>query len=94
MFLPAFCFSLLFHKHLERIIEGSRVREFLEGVTAGVVGIIASTLITLGLSTIRDAKSFLIFSLALVPLYAWKSKAVIPAVILCAGGIGWFLFRS
>lgn len=94
IFLPAFCFSLLFHNQLERVMDGHRVREFLEGVTAGVVGVIVSTLITLGLGTLRDWKALLVFGLALVPLYLWKSKAVIPLVIVVSGALGWFLFKT
>jgi chromate transporter len=66
----------------------------LEGVTAGVVGIIVSTLITLGVGTITNVKAAVVFGLALIPLYVWKSKAVIPCVIVGAGVLGWFLFRS
>jgi chromate transporter len=94
IFLPAFCFSLLFHTQLERLMEGSSMRELLEGVTAGVVGIIVSTLITLGVSAITNIKALIIFAAALVPLYMWKSRAVIPTVILSAGLIGWLLFRG
>lgn len=92
MFLPAFSFSLLFHRQLERLMEHSRLREFLEGITAGVVGIIVSTLIILGIGAVRDEKSFLIFGLALLPLYLWKSKGVIPVVIFCAGVLGVLVF--
>lgn len=94
MFLPAFCFSLLFHAQLERLIEHSRLREFLEGVTAGVVGIIVSTLITLAISTLQDGKSILICALALIPLYVWKSKAVLPVVVFGAGVLGLFLWMG
>ena len=93
IFLPAFCFSLLFHSQLERLMERSSMRELLEGVTAGVVGIIVSTLITLGVSTVTNLKALTIFALALLPLYLWKNKAAIPTVIIASGLIGWFLFR-
>jgi chromate transporter len=92
MFLPAFCFSLLFHAQLERLIEHSRLREFLEGVTAGVVGIIISTLVTLGIGTLQSVKSVLIFAIALIPLYYWKSKAVLPVVVFSAGALGFLLW--
>jgi chromate transporter len=94
VFLPAFGFSLLFHNQLERLMERAVLCEVLEGVTAGVVGIIASTLITLGAGTITNLKAAVIFGLALIPLYFWRSKAVIPCVVIAAGVLGWFLFRS
>jgi chromate transport protein ChrA len=93
VFLPAFGFSLLLHNQLERLMEREVLREVLEGVSAGVVGIIASTLITLGVGTITNIKAAVIFGLALIPLYFWKSKAVIPCVVIGAGVLGWFLFR-
>jgi chromate transporter len=76
------------------MMERDAFREFLEGVTAGVVGIIVSTLITLAISTLVDIKSAVIFGLALAPLYVWKNKAAIPAVILASGVLGWILFRT
>lgn len=92
IFLPAFCFSLLFHTQLERLMEREILREFLEGITAAVVGIIGSTLITLGAGTISNVEAALICGTALIPLYVWKSKAVIPAVIILSGVLGWFFF--
>jgi chromate transporter len=94
IFLPAFGFSLLFHNQLERLMERAVLREVLEGVTAGVVGIIVSTLITLGVGTVTNVKAAGIFGLALIPLYFWKSKAVIPCVVIGSGMLGWFLFGS
>ena len=94
VFLPAFGFSLLFHNQLERLMERAVLREVLEGVTAGVVGIIASTLITLGAGTITNVKAAIVFGLALIPLYFWKSKAVIPCVVIGAGLLGWVLFKA
>jgi chromate transporter len=94
IFLPAFCFSLLFHARLERLMERNRLREFLEGVTAGVVGIIVSTLITLGVGTITNVSAAVIFGVALIPLYFWKSRAVIPTVVIASGLTGWLMFRG
>jgi hypothetical protein len=40
-----------------------------------------------------DVKSGIIFGLALIPLYYWKSKGAIPVVIVGSGVLGWILFR-
>ena len=94
IFLPAFAFTLLFYRRLESVMQNPRLRHFLEGVTAGVVGLIVATLLDLGRAAIKDWWALAIFVAALVPLYLWKSKAVIPTIILVAGLIGWVLFRA
>ena len=91
VFLPAFGFSLLFYRRLESVVSVSWLRPFLEGVTAGVVGLIAATTIKLALPAIPNLPAFLIFAGALGALHTWKSKLATPAIILSAGVIGWLL---
>lgn len=93
IFLPAFSFSLVGHRYLERLVENVRIRTFLDGVTAGVFGLIAAIALTLFRVGVRDAVTAVIFGLALLGLYRWKSKAVVPIVILSAGAVGAVLFR-
>src|SRR5215212_1496820 len=47
IFLPAFSFSLVLGDRLEAIVDRPRLRRLLEGVAAGVVGIIAVTALDL-----------------------------------------------
>jgi chromate transporter len=94
IFLPAFSFSLLFYRHLEAVVENPWLHSFLEGVTAGVVGLIVATLIGLAQAAITDWRTLAIFLAALVPLYLWKSRASIPVLILSAGLLGLLLFRQ
>lgn len=91
IFLPAFAFSLLAHEPLERFVSQPRVREFLEGVTAGVVGLIAGTTIALMLVSIVAFPTALIFVAALAALFYFKSKMVIPLVVAAAGLAGFIL---
>lgn len=97
IFLPAFAFALLFYDRLERVIEDERLHRFLEGVAAGVVGMIAVTAVQLGVSVGRTVPSLLpagmIFAAAIAVLYLWRSKASIPAIILGSSVAGVLLFR-
>jgi chromate transporter len=92
VFLPAFLFSILFYRHLEAVIANPLLRHFLEGVTAGVVGLITVTTLNLGMTAIPTWKAAMIFGCALLLIYCWRSKAATPAVILGAGIAGWFTF--
>jgi chromate transporter len=96
IFLPAFAFALLFYDRLERVIEDERLHRFLEGVAAGVVGLIAVTSIQLGWNVARSVPVLLVgaalFVGALAILYLWKSKLSVPAVVLGTGLVGTMVF--
>jgi chromate transporter len=95
IFLPAFAFALMFYDRLESVIENERLHRFLEGVAAGVVGLIAVTAIQLGWNLARTVPSVIfaavIFAASLGLLYAWKSKLNVLAVIAGAAILGAFL---
>lgn len=93
IFLPAFLFSILFYRHLEAVIANPLLRHFLEGVTAGVVGLIAITTITLALIAIPNWGAALIFLAALAVIYRWKNKLTVPTIVASAGLLGWLFFR-
>jgi chromate transporter len=88
IFLPAFAFTLAGHDYLERAVETKAVHGFLDGVTAGVVGLIAATAITLAPAAVTDLGAGAIFALALVALYRWKGRTTVLYVVLGAGGAG------
>ena len=92
IFLPAFGFALLFYDRLERVIEDERLHRFLEGVAAGVVGLIAVTALQLGWNVASAVPTLLegaaIFAASLALLYAWKSKLNVLAVIVGAAAAG------
>ena len=96
VFLPAIAFSLLFHDRLERLVQNPTLHHFLEGVAAGVVGLIAATALELALALAGRVPSIAsaapIFAAALGLLYLWNSKLNVPAVILLSALLGLVLF--
>ncbi|MBC7943765.1 MAG: chromate efflux transporter [Burkholderiales bacterium] len=91
IFLPAFVFTLAAHEPLERLVHQPRVRLFLEGVTAGVVGLIAGTTIALLIVSIVSVPAAVVFALALGALFYSSAKLVVPLVIAGAIAIGFVL---
>lgn len=89
IFLPAFGFSLVAHEPLERLVSRPTVREFLEGVTAGVVGLIGGTAVILVVASLKGWPHVLVFAAALFCLFRFKSKAVIPLVVAGAAAAAW-----
>ena len=92
IFLPAFSFALLFYDRLERVIEDERLHNLLEGVAAGVVGLIAVTALQLGWNVAKSVPSpalgAAIFAASLALLYLWKSKLNVLTVVGGAGALG------
>nr|WP_297221026.1 chromate efflux transporter [Thermomonas sp.] len=89
IFLPAFAFSLLGHDALERWVHRPRIRIFLEGVTAGVVGLISGTTTGLLRISLINAEALMLFAIVLAILFASKAKLTIPALIAGAALWGW-----
>jgi chromate transporter len=95
VFLPAFAFSLIFFDRLEAIVDHPPVHRFLEGVAAGVVGLIAATTLELGFALAARAPSVpaaaLILCVGLAILTWWRSNLSTPAAIAVGGLAGWLL---
>lgn len=97
IFLPAFSFTLFFHDPLERMVDDRRIHTFLEGVSAGVVGLITATTLELGYKTLVNVPGVLaplaIFAVSLLALYVFKAKTTVLWVVLAAALAGLVLFR-
>jgi len=85
IFAPAFSFTLIGHKYLERIIENKALHVFNDGITAGVVGLIAATSVGLLKAGITNLYALGIFLLSMVLVYRWKSKYAIVGIVFSAG---------
>jgi chromate transporter len=91
IFFPAFAFTLIGHEYIERVIANPAIHTFLDGVTAGVVGLIAAVTIDLFRAGVTSLPAALIFGLALVAVYVWKAKAAVAGIVLGAGVLGMLL---
>lgn len=91
VFAPAFAFTIVGHEYLERLIENRAAHAFLDGVTAGVVGLIAVTALGILNETVVGIHAWIIFSLALLVQFRSKSKWTVAAIVLAAGLYGLFL---
>jgi chromate transporter len=96
MFLPAFSFTIIGHSLFERLVENKSFSAFLDGITAGVVGLIAATAVELLRNAIELQPNAgiggVIFGLALAALYHFKSKLTGPLVVLAAALAGQLLY--
>lgn len=88
VFAPAFAFTMIGHDYLEHLIELRSVHAFLDGVTAGVVGLIGATALGILNETLLGMHAWVIFAVALIFLFRSKASWTIAAIVLCAGLYG------
>ncbi len=88
VFAPAFAFTMIGHDYLERLVNHRSAHAFLDGVTAGVVGLISATGLSILSEILTGIHAWVVFSLALIALFISKSKWIVVAVIPAAGLYG------
>ncbi|WP_448658440.1 chromate efflux transporter [Sphingomonas sp. CJ99] len=93
MFLPAFAFSMILYERLESLIDNPALHRLLDGVAAGVVGIIAATLVDLAIQTFgtvaQPVAAAMILIASAIAVWRVKGAVVAPLVIAAAALIGW-----
>lgn len=92
VFAPAFSFTIIGHDYLEKLVENKSAHAFLDGITAGVVGLIAITAIQIMGQTVITSTDWIICACAFIALYLSKSKWTVAWVILGAGLVGLLFF--
>lgn len=97
LFLPAFAFSLIFFERLEAVVDDPALHRLLDGVAAAVVGVIAATLLQLGVALAArlpaPAAGAALFAVALIVAWRLRGGWVIPALMLGGGLAGYLVFR-
>lgn len=93
VFAPAFAFTMIGHDYLEKLVEMRSVHAFLDGVTAGVVGLIAATALGILNETLIGIQAWTVFALALIILFRSKAKWTVAAVVLSAGVYGYLFMQ-
>ena len=88
IFTPAFAFTMIGHDYLEQLVNNQSAHAFLDGVTAGVVGLISATALGIFGETVTSIHAWIIFGTALILLFVSKSKWTVAAVVLAAGLYG------
>ena len=91
IFLPAFIFPIYFHRAWVAIAESSRIRPFLIGVTAGVIGLIAAVTVTILETSIVDVPTAILAIGAFLALNRWHGKLTVLYVVFTCGAIGLLL---
>jgi chromate transporter len=88
IFLPAFVFPIFFHRTLVAVAENPRIRPFLLGVAAGVIGLIGAVTITILDTSVVDVPTAILAAGAFLALNRWHSKLTVLYVVLGCGAIG------
>jgi chromate transporter len=88
IFLPAFLFPIFLHRWLVAVAENPRIRPFLLGVAAAVVGLIAAVTVEIVETGVVDVPTALLAFGAFAALMRFHSKLTVLYVVLGCGLIG------
>jgi len=88
IFLPAFVFPTFFHRQLVAVANNDRLRPFLLGVAAAVIGLIAAVAIQIIDTGVVDVPTALLAVGAFAALNRWHGKLTVLYVVLGCGLIG------
>ena len=91
IFLPAFLFPIFLHRALVAIAENPRVRPFLLGIAAAVIGLIAAVTVDIVDTGVVDGWTAALAVLAFAGLQRWHGKLTVLYVVLACGVAGLIL---
>ena len=88
IFLPAFVFPIFFHSQLVALAEDSRIRPFLFGVAAAVIGLIGAVAVDIVEAGVVDVPTAVLAALAFIALNVFHGRLTVLWVVLGCGAIG------
>ena len=88
IFLPAFLFPIFLHRWFVAVAENPRIRPFLLGVAAGVIGLIAAVTVDIIDTSVVDVPTAVLAVAAFLTLNRWHGKLTVLYVVLGCGLIG------
>jgi chromate transporter len=88
IFIPAFVFPIFFHRFLVAVADNPRIRPFLLGVAAGVIGLIAAVTVDIVDASVVDVPTAILAIGAFLVLNRWHGKLTVLYVVLGCGAIG------
>jgi chromate transporter len=88
IFLPAFVLPIFFHRWLVGVAENPRIRPFLLGVAAAVIGLIAAVTVDIVDAGVVDLPTAALAVAAFAALNRWHGKLTVVAVMLGCGAVG------
>jgi chromate transporter len=88
IFLPAFVFPIYLHRGLVAVAEHPRIRPFLLGVTAGVIGLIAAVTVEIVRESVVDVPTAVLAIAAFAVLYRYHEKLTVLYVVVGCGIAG------
>lgn len=88
IFLPAFLLPIFFHRYLVAIADNERLRPFLLGVAAGVIGLIAAVTVEIVNTSVVDGWTAALAILGFLALRRWHGKLTVLYVVLACGVAG------
>jgi chromate transporter len=88
IFLPAFVFPIYFHRFFVAVAENERIRPFLLGVAAGVIGLIAAVTVDIVDASVVDGYTAALAIAAFIALSRWHGKLTVLYVVLACGLVG------
>ncbi len=91
VFLPAFVLPIFFHRGLVAIAEDPRIRPFLLGVAAAVIGLIAAVTVEIVDAGVVDGWTAALAVAAFLALNRWHGKLTVLYVVLGCGVAGYLL---
>ncbi|HEX2097338.1 MAG TPA: chromate efflux transporter [Solirubrobacterales bacterium] len=88
IFLPAFVLPIFFHRFLVAAAENERIRAFLLGVAAAVIGLIAAVTVEIVETSVVDVPTAVLAIGAFLALSRWHGKLTVLWVVLGCGALG------